>query len=326
VEAAEGGMTSTALAIVPEAHLVTDAAPDTDEWFAARREGITATDLPKILGVSLYGNATSVWASKVGLIPDDPGSEAAYWGTVLEPLVADRWADVHSASLAAVGVLANDADPWRRASLDRVVLDCPDGEGPCPLQIKTRSAFKGGEWREDVPDDVLAQEHWEMSVTGYRHAHVACLLGGQRLVEHRIDWDPAVADLCAREAETIWRHVQDGTRPLEDATELLGRVLDAMYPDRSGAAVLTREQADLLTVAYADACEREKQAKAAKAAARAAILDALGPAEQAVIRDALGLDRPVFTYRPVTRAAHQVAAATYRTLRLVKGALDDPDQ
>jgi putative phage-type endonuclease len=313
----------------PTGVFVTDAEPESDEWFAARREGITATDLPKILGLSKYGNGTSVWADKLGLTPPDEASEAGKWGRILEAPVADDWAAKRGVRIHRVPIIGNIKHQWRRAALDRITDRCPDGDYTdsfgCPVEVKTRSAFTAGRWRDDVPDDVLAQTHWQMIATGFRHVHVAALLGGQKAVEYRVDYDESVADLCIAEAERIWHDVASLTRPVEDPDALMGRVLDALFPERRGAAILTALQADALAVAYRDACALESQAKAAKAAAHAAILDALGASETAVIRGALG-DRTVFTYRQVTRRAFTTPETTYRQLRLVKGALDDTDQ
>ena len=57
-------------------------------------------------------------------------------------------------STSEIGVIAHIDYPHHRASLDRLVMRCPDSDGPCGLQIKTRSAFKADDWRRDVPDDV----------------------------------------------------------------------------------------------------------------------------------------------------------------------------
>ena len=86
--------------VTPTGVLVYDGAPHTDEWFAARRRGITATDVPKILGLTEYGTARHVWLDKQGLAPVDEGSEAARWGTLLEDIVAK----VH---------LKTSSDGWR---------------------------------------------------------------------------------------------------------------------------------------------------------------------------------------------------------------------
>ncbi|MEU2670067.1 hypothetical protein ABZ622_14570 [Streptomyces sp. NPDC007164] len=55
------------------------------------------------------------------------------------------------------------------------------------LEIKTRSAYQLDEWLAGVPDGPALQTHWYLAVTGHEQAHVAALLGGNRLVVHCVD-------------------------------------------------------------------------------------------------------------------------------------------
>ncbi len=303
----------------PTGVLVYDGPPRSDEWFATRRAGITATDIPAIIGESSHGNARSVWAEKRGELPSDEAGEAGWWGTALEPLVADRWAEVHGVTVRPVGVLANAAAPWQRASLDRLVDDCPDGDGPCGLECKTRSAFTAGLWRDDLPSDVHAQVMWQMVVTGHRHEHVACLLGGQRLVSMRVDWDQEIADWLVTEAERVWRHVLAGTPPEVRFDDVhLSKVLARLFPDRSGDAVIPVETGDLLLAEWADAKAELTTARAIARDAEARVkacetwmVDLLGSAETARIE---GTDEPAWTYATKNRRGYTVQPCTYRQL------------
>ncbi|RYZ27995.1 MAG: hypothetical protein EOP01_07020, partial [Propionibacteriaceae bacterium] len=110
----------------PAGVLLTPAEPESELWFAQRRGGITATDLPKILGFSDYGNALSVWLDKRGELAWDEAGEAARWGTLLEDVVAREWARRREVKVRRIGVLRNADDPWMRASLDRVVTGCSE--------------------------------------------------------------------------------------------------------------------------------------------------------------------------------------------------------
>lgn len=305
--AVQAELTSGPLLVTPTAVLVYDGPAHALEWYDARRGGITATDIVKILGFSDYGDATSVWADKRATDPDDGMSEAARWGLILEDPVARRWAEVHGTSVDPVGVLAHVDRRHHRASLDRLVRVCPDGDGPCGLQVKCRSAFKAGSWREEVPDDVYVQEQWEMHVAGYRHMHVAVLFGGNSPRWLRVDRDdPDVAALVA-DADRVWRDVQTGTPPMVEPSERHLRVLEALYPDREGSAAITESTARALIANWVDAKAEltvanaaAKRAKNAVKAAEAAMVEALGAAEAAYVD---GHPEPAFAYfqriRPV---------------------------
>lgn len=282
----------------PTGVLVYDGPPHSDDWFAVRRTGITATDVPKILDLSEYGTARHVWLDKLGLAPDDSGeSEAARWGTVLEGPVADEWAARNGCEVVPVGILAHAEATWRLASLDRLILDCPDGDGPCGLEVKTRSAFVAGKWQGDIPDDVLAQVMWGLDVAGFDHMHVAALIGGQRMESFRVDRDDEVCAFLLAAATAVWEQVRSGEMPDCAPTAALGRLLDAMHTDRTGDAVVDRDVADALLGEYRAASAAVKAAETRRDRAKVSIVDRLGGAQRLAVE---GEDGPsgVFSYDP----------------------------
>jgi putative phage-type endonuclease len=316
----------TALA-TPASICLYDGPPHTDEWFTVRRAGITASDIPCILGDSDHGNAVSVWAHKRGLIDPDDAGEPAHWGLILEDPIADEWARRNGTGVRRVGVLANATNPWQRASLDRLVTRCPDGDGPCGLEVKNKSAWLAGRWRDEVPDDVHGQVAWQMLVTGYRHMHVAALIGGNRLTEHRVDWDPLVETYVVAAAAAVWESVTDpdAEPPAATYNRLHRDVLDRLHPDREGVRTVTPARATALVTDYLRAAETlsaantyAKAAKAAKEAAEAAIVEALEDGDTLAVA---GADIALATYTTVTQPPK--AGCSYRQVRVRKAGLTD---
>lgn len=280
----------------PTGRLVTEADPETDEWFAARRAGITGTDLPKILGLTKYGNALSVWLDKRDELDDEAG-EAAEWGHILEDPVAQEWARRNNTDVTRVGVLAHHEATWQRASLDRIVIDCPDDPDTrlcCGLEIKTRSAFKADEWRDGMPDSVLAQVAWGRIVSGLDHMHVAALIGGQRLVSYRYDRDDVLEDYLAQAALPVWSAVEEGTPPEAhpDSEGVLLDLLDRLYANREGARELDPEKAQPWLDQYAEGSDLERRAKALKTEAKTGLVQLLDDGDTGLLDDV-----PVFTYK-----------------------------
>lgn len=303
-----------------DADVITDAAPETDEWFAARRMGITATDVVKILGLSKYGNALGVYHDKRGELEPDKGGPAAEWGHLLEDVVAQKWAADNGFTVARVGVLANRDQPWQLAALDRLV----DGCGDCWLEVKCRSAFKAGAFRDDVPDDVLAQVAWQRMVTGLDHGHVAVLIGGNDLREFRYDRDPDVEAYVLDEARAVWQCVQDGTPPQVDSTDALLDILNRLYPDRAGATEVDPDEYARLKADYDRAAATAKTAEGGKAWAAYQLIALIGAGHTAVDREG----NVLATYKPTMRAratnelldalreypeAHKIAARKFPT-------------
>lgn len=282
--------------VTPTGVLVTDAEPETPNWFAARAAGITGTDLPKILGLTKYGNALAVWLDKRGELDDDGAMEAARWGQILEEPVALEWAERNDSLVARVGVLANVDESWKRASLDRLIPSgaCPDSGFDCGLEVKTRSAFKAAEWRDGIPDDVLAQVQWGLHVTALDHMHVAALLGGQRLHSYRVDRDDKVIAYLAAAATPVWQAVVEGTPPEAhpDSEGVLLALLDRLYTRREGDRDIDPAKADEWLESYAAGADLEREGKKVKTRAKTALVQLLDDGDAGLVDGRLA-----FTYR-----------------------------
>lgn len=270
--------------------------PNTPEWYAVRRSGIGSSDIPAILGYSSHRTAAHVWADKLGELPPDDGSEAARWGHLLEDVVAREWAERRGVVVATAPTVRNVERAHWMASPDRLVAGCPSAEA-CGLEVKTRSAWVAGSWREDVPDDVLAQCQWQLLVTGVEHVHVACLVGGQRLVEHLVRPEPAVQAYIAGEAERLWEAVRDRVRPRVDSAALLLDLLDRLYPQREGVLEAPRATVDVLRQAHRGAAALAKHAKEQQLAVKAEVVALLGEHAELAVDGVT-----VATYRPDTRS------------------------
>lgn len=230
---------TTARRVTPTAVRVLPADADRDTWLTARRKGIGSSDVAAILGVADRSTAVHVYRDKRGELVDDAG-EAALWGRLLEEPVAREWARRQRSAVQRVGLVAHVDTPWQMATLDRQVLVCPmnpAARGQCALEVKCRSAFKAHRWRADVPDDVLAQAVWQMRVTGYRHIHVAVLLGGNELKMTVVEHDEQMERYVLREVEQFRTdHLLAGVEPAWDLDKAAALIeMDAlMHPDRAG--------------------------------------------------------------------------------------------
>lgn len=273
--------------VPPGAFLLGAPEPNTANWYGLRRQGITATDLPQILGLSSYGNARTVWHNKRGEISGDDLSEAGQWGHLLEDVVAQEWARRTGNTVSRVGILGSKVWPWMLASCDRLI----DGVNAA-LEVKTRNQFAAGKWRDEIPDDVLAQVAWQRMVGDFDYVEVACLIGGQRLVTYRYEEDADLEAYLARVAEEVWEKVRSGIPPAVDMDGVLVRLLEQLYADRKGTLEVTVKQAAGLIEAADTASKAAKMAEAAKDASKAWILSIMGENEVLTYDD-----EPLFTYR-----------------------------
>jgi putative phage-type endonuclease len=257
--------------VTPTAYRVLPADADRDLWLARRRAGIGSSDVAAILGLSERRTPVHVWRDKRGEMVDEQ-TEPMLWGTLLEDTVAREWARRNRSVVQRVGLVANIEHPWRLATLDRRVAECPLNRATreaCALEIKCRNAFTTHRWRSDVPDDVLAQVTWQLAVTGYEHIHVGVLIGGNDYRQTVVRRDPDVESYILGEVDWFRTdHVLADVEPPWDLTKAAALIeLDnLMHPDRVGELDVM-EIGEVLEYAAASAAKgaAERRLKAARA-------------------------------------------------------------
>ncbi len=214
-------------------------APEAD-WHAARAAGLGGSDMAAICGLNPYTSPLEIWFTKIGQrVPraDNPTlEESALMGHLLEPVVAQRFTDL--TGLPAIdnpGTLRRPDIPWALVNLDRATVQ-DDTTGA--LELKTRSSYALNDWLEEPPTDVQIQTQWQMCVTGWAFAYVACLIGGQRTLVHRIERDEQmIANLLEIGAE-FWEQVTTRTQPPIDGSAATGDLLDRLHANPTDEVIV----------------------------------------------------------------------------------------
>lgn len=234
---------------------------DRQRWLAARRTGLGGSDASALVGLSKYTSRIELWEDKVGNLPlVDEQSEEAEMGTLLEPIVRDRFAKVHGLTVRLVGMLRSVRWPWMLANLDGL---CSDGDG---YEGKTTSVYNAADWDDDqVADHAELQAQWCMAVTGLDAFHIACLIGGQRNVYRRVKRDNVLIGDLVQIGDDLWHnHVLTGQPPAVDGSDACTAFLTAHYP-----AVLVDDAVRIDPATRDDlVLAKEKAAQAEKDAAR----------------------------------------------------------
>lgn len=265
------------------------------EWLAARRRGVTASEIAVVMGLAPpeWDSAFSLWHRKHGDLPAQPDSERLAIGRYLEAYVADRFA-WHWAEFRIDGdgrALYAHPDPhrsWQLATPDRLVYDGlaydsrADGEPIAPLECKTSATFDG--WGENGTDEIpvyyRCQALWQADVLGAGAAFVACcfLPSGQlRVYELTIDGDARHdLELMRDEALSFLLRTEP---PDPDWRPSTTRALKALHPDvEDRDAVIPKGLADR----YHAACRSFKAAERRKSLAENLIRDRIGSAKHAI--------------------------------------------
>ena len=209
-----------------------------DQWLEARRLGIGGSDAAAAVGLCRYKSPLELWLEKTGRKPgaDLSDNDAVFWGTVLEPVVAEVYAEKTGAKVRRVNaILQHPEHSYMLANLDRLVSHPEDGSGL--LEVKTAGWRSAPFWEEGVPEGYQCQVLHQLAVTGKAWADVAVLIGGQDFRIYRIDRDEEQIDALVKLEAEFWQHVTDNTAPASDGSESSGKALAWMFAKDSGQTV-----------------------------------------------------------------------------------------
>src|SRR5690606_6793210 len=132
------------------------------EWLSLRKTKITATDIPKIMGVSPWDTARTLWLKKKGLMPEQPVTDVMRSGAEIEPKIRDMCnARLDMIFVPAVGL--RDEFRWAMASFDGI-----NEIDRCVLEIKlANKADHSMALQGKIPEKYYPQVQWQLFVSGY---------------------------------------------------------------------------------------------------------------------------------------------------------------
>ena len=267
-----------------------------------RRNFITATDVPAILGVSPWVNAADVYLAKTqGLTSiTNPAMEA---GSLLEPSVI-AWARTQLGP-----VLEGD---WRvhEGGILACSLDGITDKGE-PVEAKTSGITGpgnpsqwGAEGTDEIPDYYLLQVQTQLLVTGAALAYVPALIGQRGFAMFVVKANPSLHEVIQQHAESFWcgnvlaRQEPTDVRPSIETLKRMMRV-----PGKIA------EVPDDLVADYRLKTELAKRYQKDADEAKSALIAAIGDAEGA--RWSGG----EFTFYEQTRKSYVCEESTFRVLR-----------
>ena len=198
------------------------------DWLKGRQTGIGGSEIAAIVGLNQYRTPMQVWESKVNPVQDEETSQPAYWGTVLEDVVAKEYALRTGNKVQRLTKQMRHPDfDFAIANIDRAVIN-PDISGNVRwkdgklttdriLECKTANGFMAKQWGEagtdSVPDAYLIQCQWYMGVTGASVCDLAVLIGGQDFRIYTILRDDDLINDLLIQGAAFWELVQSRTEP-----------------------------------------------------------------------------------------------------------------
>ena len=236
-----------------------------DEWLDWRRQGIGASDIAAILGISPWASPWSVWADKMRLLPPQPDSGKMEFGRRAEAMIASWFEDETGLDVDFIAGeeirLQHPDHDWARSSPDGVVYEGIKSATPLGgLEMKTAPA--GKRW-DEIPAHYQAQGQWQMHTSSKWERVWFAVLHGWRLEIYELERDQADIDMMAERASEFWHdHVLAGVEPEVDGHEATARAIAAVYPDARDRQV---ELGDRAAGALAELAVAKGEVRAAKA-------------------------------------------------------------
>ena len=203
-------------------------AEETDKtaWLELKKTHISGTDAGVIMGVNPYKTQYALFFEKVlpadKLEEDDVGSkESVHFGKVLEEVVAAEFTQRTGLKICKKGTLGDRCCDYRIANIDRKII----GEN-AGLECKTTSYMNREAWEDGkIPKHYYYQCLHYMLVLfcdadgkllgKFRGAcwYIACLIGGQKFVYHKIKFNQEDAYELAAAEKRFYCRLQNNTPP-----------------------------------------------------------------------------------------------------------------
>ena len=230
-------------------------------WLKWRSKGLGGSDAACICGINKYKSPVELWMEKTGQIKPKESGEAAYWGTILEPIVRKEFSLRSNLKVKIIkSMLQHSKYDFMLANLDGVVIDPECGE--CIFEAKTASIFKSDQWDDDnIPQEYMLQIQHYMAVTGYNKTYIAVLIGGNQFKYKVVERDDELINMLIKLEEDFWEHVVTNTPPPMDGSEASKELLNKLYPlSNAKTQIILPDESINLINQYELSKDKEKEA------------------------------------------------------------------
>lgn len=292
-----------------------------EQWLAKRRELITASDVPAILGWDPRRTAWDVFADKMtGQSMSD--NDAMIIGRELESGIASVYAKKTGRKIVnpESGLYVHSDIPWLGATPDRLTWrdenaeDVMPWEPGCPLECKHVGFYNKAAWEDGAPLYVQIQSQIQQACMGAPWGAFCGIVGGSEIHLGDLDFNSEFFESALPHLEEFLRRLRENDPPPVDSPKHLGPV-KKLYPLDNGETVeLSSEYLDLANQWEAQKT-LGKQADEAREELEARIRAAIGAATFGRLPDGT-----ILALKTTQRKGYtcEVKPTSFRTLRRSK--------
>ncbi|OQP08492.1 hypothetical protein B1691_15050 [Geobacillus sp. 47C-IIb] len=271
------------------------------EWLRLRQKGIGGSDAAAIAGLNKWKSPVAVYFEKIGQSSEESlNSEAAYWGTVLEDVVAQEFSKRTGLKVRRRNaILQHPEHSHMLANVDRLIVGRKEG-----LECKTASEHLKEEWKDnEVPAQYLIQCQHYMAVTGFDSWWIAVLIGGNKFIYKKIERDEEIIQYLIQIESDFWNnHVLKKNPPMFDGSEASSDLLKALYPTaKFDEEIQLPPGAVELIAKYEQAKQEEAEAAERRKEAENQLKAMLGEYERAFAGDRVVTWKNIVSHRVDTK-------------------------
>lgn len=181
------------------------------QWLLARRQGIGGSDAAASVGISEWMTPLELYLDKKGQLPERELTPSMHWGTALEPVVRQEYANRTGYTVIVPNVIYQH--PFHKFAIVNADGVVPDRE----RYYEGKTARSGEGWGEPGTDEVPAgyniQVQHGMAVTGLPVADIAVLIGNCDFRIYHVEADLALQEMLLEQEAAFWAMVEANTPP-----------------------------------------------------------------------------------------------------------------
>lgn len=257
-----------------------------EEWLNFRNKGIGGSDVATICGLNKYKSPLQLWLEKTEQVEPLEAGEAAYFGTLLEPIIREEFARRSGLKVDIINsMLKHPIFDFMLANVDGVVIDQDNSKAI--FEAKTASVFKSEQWEDNkIPEEYMLQIQHYMAVTGFSKTYIACLIGGNKFIYKEIKRDDELIDMIIQLEFNFWECVKNNVPPKIDGSESSSDLMSRLYPNANkDRSIILPDEAQQLVEQYNSSKEQEKLFSEKKEEAANMLKQMIGDNEVGVIND-----------------------------------------
>lgn len=265
---------------------------DEEEWLKARLEDITSTQvsaLPQI-NLSPYQTPFDLWHEKKNReIVDVPVNERMKWGTRLQDAVARGVAEDLGLTVRRMNAYLRKPVFRIGSSFDFEIVGHKRGPGLMEIKCVDGLVFRNAwlvkeDGTVDAPPHIEMQLQHQLEVSERTWGMIVALVGGNEVYVLERERDDEIGNVIRFSSMEFWKSIEANRPPEPDYSrdaKLIARIYRTTDPGKILDATMD-STLSYLAGQYDFASREVKAHEAAKDAARAKILEAIGPAEKVI--------------------------------------------